>query len=263
MNQDTAKLKSVLAGITVLFSLCGFLLRSYQLKWELLYDGSLTDGAFVHRVLPLLCVLFLAGTAFLLFRALGKLPKHEQCFAPCTVTTVVQILAGLCLFGGNLYLQLMGRDPVPEYVVISETMLQLLPWAGMLAGVCLILYSVAALRETTPSPLFYMIISLYLVLRLLICFQEWNTDPSVHHYGYQLLAVICSMLGSFQLAGFGFEKGRRRMSLFFAIGAVLFCTITVADLMENLSECLVNLAFLGSMTTSAARLLFADEPTEE
>ena len=107
MNKDTMKLKSALACVTVLFSLCGFLLRSYQLKWELLYDGSLADGAFVHRVLPLLCILFLLGTAFLLYRAFGKLPKHEQCFAPCIVTTVVQILAGVCLFGGNLYLQLV------------------------------------------------------------------------------------------------------------------------------------------------------------
>ena len=71
------------------------------------------------------------------------------------------------------------------------------------------------------------------------------------------------MLGSFQLAGFGFDKGRRRMSLFFAMGAVLFCTITVADLMEDISEGLVNFAFLLSMSTSAARLLFAAEPTEE
>lgn len=263
MNKNITKLKSALACVTVLYSLCGFLLRSYQLKWELLYDGSLTEGAVVYRVLPLICICFLLGVAFMLYRFFGKLTRHEQCFSPCMLTTVVQIIAGVGLFGGNLYLQLMGREPVPEYVIISETLLRLVPWAGMVAGVCLILYGFAALREKAPSPLLYMIISLYLVLRLLICFQEWNTDPSVHHYGYQLLAVICCMLGSFQLAGFGFDKGRRRMSLFFAMGAVLFCSITVADLMENLSECLVNFAFLLSMSASAARLLFAAEPTEE
>ena len=124
-------------------------------------------------------------------------------------------------------------------------------------------HNVSSLREKAPSPLLYMIISLYLVLRLLICFQEWNTDPSVHHYGYQLLAIICSMLGCFQLAGFGFDKGRRRISLFYTIGAVLFCAITVADTLDNVSDALINGAFLLSMGTSAVRLLFAEEPTEE
>ncbi len=261
--KNTTKLKTALAYNTMLFAICGFLIRSYQLKWELNPDGSLVEGAFVHRVLPLICLCFLAGTAFLLIRFFGKLSKHEQCFSPCLLTAVLQIVAGVALFGGNLYLQVVGREPLAEYVVISEAMLNIAPYAGMLAGILLAVYGFASLGKKIPSPLLYMFISLYLALRLLIRFQEWNTDPSVHHYGYQLLAIICSMLGAFQLAGFGFDKGRRRMSLFFAVSAVLFCTITVADTLDNVSECLINGAFLLSMATSAARLLFADEPTEE
>jgi hypothetical protein len=258
MNQTT-KLKTTLAYVTALFAACGFLLRSYQLKWELNYDGSLTEGAFVHRVLPLICVCFLAGTGFLLYRSFSKLSKHEECFSPSLPVTVLQMAAGGLLFCGNLHLQTVGHPPFPDYVVVSELMLKIEPYAGMLAGILLALYGFASLRKTPPTPLFYMFISLYLALRLLICFQQWNTDPSIHHYGYQLLAVICSMLGSFRLAGFGFDKGHRRMSLFFAISAVLFCSITVADTLDNLNECLVNGAFLLSMGTSAACLLFAKD----
>lgn len=260
---NTKKLKTALAYNTMLFAVCGFLIRSYQLKWELNPDGSLAEGAFIHRVLPLICLCFLAGSAFLLYRFVGKLSKHEQCFSPCLPTAILQMLSGAALFGGNLYLQVVGREPLAEYVVISEAMLNIAPYAGMLAGILLAVYGFMSLRRKAPSPLLYMFISLYLALRLLIHFQEWNTDPSVHHYGYQLLAVICTMLGCFQLAGFGFDKGRRRMSLFFAVGAVLFCAITVADTLDHMSECLINGAFLLSMATSAARLLFADEAPEE
>lgn len=260
---NNTKLKSYLAYTTVLLALGGFLIRSYQLKWELSLDGSLTEGAFAHRALPLMCLCLLVGAAFLLFRYFGKLSKHTDCFAPCLPTAVLQVLSGAALFGGNLYLQVMGWEPIAEYVVISEAMLTAAPFAGMLAGILLAIYGVLSLGKKAPSPLLYMFISLYLALRLLIHFQQWNTDPSVHHYGYQLLAVICSMLGSFQLAGFGFDKGHRRMSLFFAIGAVLFCAITVADTLDNMSECMINGAFLLSMATSAARLLFADEPAGE
>ena len=263
MKKDTTKLKSAVALTTVLYALSSFLLRSYQLKWELLYDGSLVEGAFVQRVLPLISICFLLGMAFLIYRFFGKLPLHSQCFAPSVATTAVQTLAAVVLIGGNLYLPLVGRPSYPEYVAMSEALLTVTPWAGILAGVCLMLHSLTALRGKNPSPLYYMAVSLYLVMRLLICFQEWNTDPSVHHYAYQLLAVICSMLGAYRLAGFGFDKGRRGVTLFFTLGAVLFCTISIADLMDNLSEALINVAFLLSMGTSATRMLFAAEATEE
>ena len=259
----TSKPKTSLAYTTALFAICGFFLRSYQLKYELLFDGSVVEGSVVYKVLPWICILFLLGTAFVLNRFFGKLSAHHQCFAPSVLTATLQIVAGAALFGGNLYLQIAGRAPIADYVVMSEAMLKIAPYAGMLSGLLLAFYGLASLREKAPSPLLYMIISLYLVLRLLICFQEWNTDPSVHHYGYQLLAIICSMLGCFQLAGFGFDKGRRRISLFYTIGAVLFCAITVADTLDNVSDALINGAFLLSMGTSAVRLLFAEEPTEE
>ena len=103
-----------------------------------------------------------------------------------------------------------------------------------------------------------MIASVYLVVRLIVCFQEWNIDPSVHDYCFQLLAAICCMLAAFQLAGFSFDKGKRRMSLFWSLSAVVFCGISAADMLLRgaADGILVNFALLLSMSVSSAQLLF-------
>ena len=103
-----------------------------------------------------------------------------------------------------------------------------------------------------------MIASIYLVVRLIVYFQEWNIDPSIHDYAFQLLAAICCMLAAVQLAGFSFDKGKRRMTLFWALSAVVFCGITTADMLVRGSahDTLVNSGLLVSLAVSSGQLLF-------
>lgn len=244
--------------ILLIFSVAGFFCRSYQLRYELLFDGSLVQGAFMHTVLLLLTAVFLLLWFFLL-RSLPQLQTQEECFSANRVLGAIQCAAALVLLAGNLLLWLNGRESASQYTEMAVSMAKWLPVLGILSACGIFGFAVLCMAGKKASPLLYMLASVYLVVRLIVAFQEWNTDPSVHDYAYQLLAVICCMLSVFQLAGFGFDKGKRRMTLFWCVGAVYFCSISVADSLGNLAECLINLSLLAVAAINSVQLLAAKE----
>ena len=52
-------------------------------------------------------------------------------------------------------------------------------------------------------------------------------------YLISLLTLICAMLSAFQLAGFCFDRGKRRLCLFWTLSAVYFQSISLADAFKN------------------------------
>ena len=148
---------------------------------------------------------------------------------------------------------------------VSLALAKILPPLGIVSAICFIAFAVLRMMDRKPTPLLFMIASVYLIVRLIVCFQVWNTDPSIHDYAFQLLAAICCMLGCFQLAGFSFDRGHLRMCLFWTLGATAFCAFTVADTARDgtLSNVLVNAAFLVIMATCSACLLLTDGPLPE
>ena len=132
---------------------------------------------------------------------------------------------------------------------------------GILAAVCLALFSYRCYLGQKPSALLYMAVSLYLVVRLIVRFQAWNTDPSIHDYCYALLANISAMLAAFHMGGFSFDKGKRRMSLFWIVCSLFFCSVTLADAVHDvdLGELFVHLALILMLVFNLDQLLFARE----
>ena len=250
-----------LAALTLLAAIVGALVRRNQLLYELQSDGSLAAGSSLHIVLAILCGVWLAGAIALLI-PLAKKETWRQCFTSSLLPNLLQLVAAGMLILGNILLWIEGRRPVTALATkspaVSEALAKLLPPLGILSAVCIVLFVFSCLRGKRPSPLLYMIASVYLVVRLIVCFQEWNIDPSVHDYCFQLLAAICCMLAAFQLAGFSFDKGKRRMSLFWSLSAVVFCGISAADMLLRgaADGILVNFALLLSMSVSSAQLLF-------
>jgi hypothetical protein len=183
------------------------------------------------------------------------------------ISVVLQIIAGVGLIGSNL-LQ-FGQELPPFFPVtrMSTLLVESLPWLGIAAGLCVIAFAILCKCHRTPSPLLYMLVSIYLVVRLIVRFQNWNTDPSIHDYAYELLAAICTMLGCFQVAGFGFNKGKRAITAFWCSCAVFFTGISLADALEDLPELCALLSLLILSFTMAIQLLYArediEEPTEE
>lgn len=250
------------------FPLACCVLRYLQRSTELLADGSLAEGAFLHRVLPLVSVCFAVGVV-ILFWKLERHTSHASLF--CSRPLMIALIAASAvLLLGNVLLWIGGSDSTGQYAAtspaLSEFLTKLLPPLGIAAAVCIVVYACRCLCGAPPSALLYMCASLYLVVRLIVRFQAWNTDPSIHDYCYALLAAICTMLAAFHFAGFCLNCGKRRMTLFWQVCSVHFCCIALADAVcaGDLSELLIIASLLLINAFNAVQLLLApDAPTKE
>ena len=244
----------------LLCSVAGFFLRLRQLSHELLPGGFLAEGSYMHILLLVLTAVLLAGLCLLIF-PLKQRASWRNAFSPAPFADIALLTASLGLLVGNL-MHLASDNELPIAAVSAPKMISFLntalPILGLLSAGCLAAFAITRLLGKKPSPLFFMVISIWLTVRLIVYFQSWNTDPSIHVYCYQLLAAICTMLGSFQLAGFSFDKGKRRMSLFWCLSAVFFCAISTADVLRagSFSEILLTGSLLLSMIAASFLLLF-------
>lgn len=252
---------------TLVFAVAGFFLRLSQLSTELLPNGFLAEGSFLHIVLLVLTAVLLVGLALLL-RPLEQRESCENAFSSSPVPDVLLLVAALGLLVGSLMSFLAGSE-LPVASVSAPRMISLLNQAqaplGLVSAGCVAAFAICRLLGKKPSAIFFMLVSIWLTVRLIVSFQNWNTDPSIHVYCYPLLASVCVMLGSFQLAGFSFGKGKRRISLFWCLSALFFCGISVADSLrgENSAQLVFALSLLLTMVASSSQLLFCPAVTEE
>ncbi|MBQ6430930.1 MAG: hypothetical protein IJJ99_03520 [Oscillospiraceae bacterium] len=253
-------------ALTFCAAAAGFLIRRQQLATELMSDGSLAEGSTLHVLLTVLAgILFVGLIAFLY--PLPKKESWQQVFPAAIVPNLLLLLSAAGLIVGNVILWRSGSANVvvtqsPE---VSKAFAALLPPLGVVSAICFAGFAVLRIMGKKPSPLLFMIASLYLIVRLIVCFQVWNTDPSIHDYAFQLLAAICCMLGCFQLAGFSFDRGHLRMCLFWTLSATAFCAFTAADTLHAgvLSNTVINASLLLAMATCSACLLLTDAPLPE
>lgn len=253
--------------LTLAACLAGFFLRQRQLQTELLSDGSLAPGSRLHYWLLAVSLLTAVAVALLLY-PLKRQQSWRSVFLPYPALSFFQLPAAVGLVVGNVLILLQGRRPTTALAAnsprVSLFLANLVGPLGLLCALCLFLFAMFCLYRKRPSPLLSIACSLYLAARLIVSFQEWNTDPCIHDYCYQLLAAICCMLAVFQLGGFSFDRGKRRITLFWMLLAMLFCSITVADSYHKGSpdEILINLSLLLSMAGGALQLLFCSEEEE-
>lgn len=249
----------------LIFAVVGFILRFFQRKNELLADGSIADGSVLYKILPLVCLCVAIGAAIILWR-MPRYTAWEQLYQNKLLSVILGCAAGVLLLG-NIFLLLGEQEPASLYISsapeFSEFLNNLLPPLGILSALCIAFYAYQCYRGKKPSPLLYMCASLYLAVRLIVCFQAWNTDPSIHDYCYALLAGICTMLGTFHIAGFSFDKGKCRMSLFWLICAFVFNGISIADAVydDDLGALLIYFSLFAITAVNALQLVFAKNPT--
>lgn len=255
--------------VTVAAAIAGALVRYRQLQTELLPDGSLADGSYLHIVLILISVV-LIGALICLLLPLSNRESWEQVFPTHPIPNVLLILSAAGLAIGTALLWLSGSlDEIPvmtQMPQIAAVLSKLLLPLGILSAICIAVFAVMCVLKKKPSPLLYMVASIYLIIRLIVRFQAWNTDPSIHDYCFKLLAAICCMLGTFQLAGFSFGKGHRRISIFWTLCAVVFCCISIPDayLSGTTDDLIITASLLLLMAVSSVELLFCKEiPSEE
>ena len=111
----------------------------------------------------------------------------------------------------------------------------LLLLAGLVGCICLAASAWLRRQKGKRQPAAEILPVVYLLLKLLLNFRGWSTDPIILDYSAELVALILALLAVFYGAGFVLDKGRPRRTLFFAMAAVYFCAGAMMDGVAALS----------------------------
>lgn len=207
--------KNVLVlGLVTLCGLAAAGMQTMMLRTGLDEKGLLMEGN-VWGVG--LCVLS-AGVLLALILGSGKLEKGGDFghnFPVCGIRFALSVLGGalMAIFSG---VQLMEG----AYLVGA---------GGVIAGVCMILAGVSRLEGKRPSPLLHILVCVSVILRLIVSFQGWSTDPQFQDYAVQMLALVCMMLFAYHRAACDAGLINRRRTVFFELAALYFCLASLSD----------------------------------
>lgn len=213
--------------ITLLFALLAAGLR----LWNLFVAVDEQGLPIMHLSTVLLiaaAALFLLLALALSFRSPGR-SGNCQVFLYgsggflCSLIAAILILLGSCAEFGEALLAGPG---------ISAPIMCLL---GLLGGICCCLTAWFRRRPSPRYPAVELAPILYLLIKLILNFKGWSTDPIIMDYCVILFALIFTLLAFYYGAGFVFNLGKPRRTLFCAMGAVFFCAAAIMDGIMDLS----------------------------
>lgn len=117
--------------------------------------------------------------------------------------------------------------------------------AGICVGSCMLAIAVCCHRGKINPPMRLFLVA-YLLIKLIVNFKSWSTDPIILDY-FDLLFALCFVLLAFHYStGFCFNRGMPRRTLFCAAAAVvLSASAAMASVMKgNYSDCCYYLGYL-------------------
>lgn len=98
---------------------------------------------------------------------------------------------------------------------------------GILSVPALCFVGYCRCKGSHPSLLFHVLVSIYLLLRLVWMYRQWSSDPQLQDYVFQLLALACLMLASYNRSAFDANMGVRRAYVIFNLTSVYFCFVSL------------------------------------
>lgn len=104
---------------------------------------------------------------------------------------------------------------------------------GIIGGLGLAACGILQRRRVRPSFLMMLPVCLWMALRLINNYRHWSADPLLMNYCFGTLADMSAMLTLYYLAGYCFNRGKRRMTAFFCALSVTFCLITSVECVIN------------------------------
>lgn len=207
--------------ITLIFALFAAGLR----LWNLFVAVDEQGLPVMHLSIILLiaaAILFLLLALFLSYRSPGRsgnsqVLQYGSGGFLCSLIAAILILLGSCAEFAEALVSGPG---------ISAPIMCLL---GLLGGVCCCLTAWFRRRSGPRYPFVELAPILYLLVKLILNFKGWSTDPIILDYCVILFALIFTLLAFYYGAGFVFDLGKPRRTLFCAMAAVFFCAAAIMD----------------------------------
>lgn len=230
----------------------GFFLR----RWELatIFEES---GLAVLWSAPSLILIALSVVLALVFVLLCRKTKHapadySEAFGaqnnwPCLV--LMALSAAAMLFAGLLGLRYNG------YCGILCKLMNLM---CLLSFVCILVSAWSNFRgKSLRFSLTLLAPGYTLCLWLVSAYQQRAADPVILDYVYELLAIICTLIGLYFSAGFSFGRPKIGRCAVFSLLGIYFSMVTLADAHSTADRLLFLFCFLYQLATVSALLYHA------
>lgn len=205
-----------LPWLTLLAGGIGLLLRVWLLSTED-EKGFVTRGH-ISGILLLVLTAAFAVMLFLLTRVLIQGSKYRFNF-PASDTGGI---------GAAVAAAGIAIASVVELTAAADTLETFCALLGILSAAALLFVGHSRWKGLHPSTLFHIMICAWLVLRLICLYRSWSSEPQLEDYCFQLLAIVCAMLATYQRAAFDANFGKRFPHAFFSLASVYCCILSLA-----------------------------------
>ncbi len=251
--------------LAVLGGVGGFFLRRWELSTAFESSGLAIPWAPASVVLLVWSAVLALAFALLCRGAKHELKDYGGAFAARGNWgyLIVAALAAACLLAAGVFGladELGGGEP---------RRLRLLLWAMCIVSFGCVLTVVRNnfLAQGRRYSLALLAPAYTCCLWLVLAYQQRSADPVILDYVYELLAIVCTLLGLYFTAGFSFERAKVWRCAFFCLLSVYFGVVTLADGHGRSTRLLVLFAVLYQAATVSLLLYHAfgkaPEPSPE
>lgn len=227
----------LLPALAILGGGVGFGLRKWQLAAGFEADTGLAIAGAPSALALMGWSLLVAGALIFLLTSYQEVPDLPQAFDarenPLFLTANVMaaflFLASAVADGLN-YVQL--RQAAGSSASILPAALPVLRIVLCALGLpCALVWARALSHggEEARRSMALLGLCLLFSIWLLSDYQMRAADPVTADYAYEVLAIACSLMGLYYVAGFSFQAGKPRRTLFMCLMGVFFSLVTLAD----------------------------------
>lgn len=202
--------------LTVFSAAAAYWLRLRQLRT--IYDetGRIVAGAgwSFFTVFTIAMVLLYAAYAWFLR------PRKKS---GALVGRTLSVLLGGC---GAALLMVLGSGAM--LLAPEQGTDRILAVGGFVTAACWLWTALVRYRGGKPQVWLFLVPVLFFALRLVINFRFWSRDPAILDYCYALFAHISITCALLHMGSFCFDKGGRRVTVFFCLCGVFFGAASMA-----------------------------------
>ena len=215
-NMEKSATKRSCCLAVVITSLCGLAAEYVNLTAGVDESGIPITGHISVYALSAICIVSVI-IYILLSRGLPRRTTRKESISFSFPMMLCGMVSALLLLCDSLITLLTGSGAI-------SLILGLL---GILGSVGLFLASAIFGGYLRRNPAPGLVACTYLVVRLMLNFKEWSTDPIILDYFVLLFALAFSLLGIYRCFGFDFGLGRPRQTLFHSCAAIFFCALAL------------------------------------
>lgn len=222
----------ILIVLAALGAIVGAGLRIYQLTHCMTSAGLIVPGSrILYGMLGFAAIG--ASVISILCSKLNGAPGNERAVTGSAGCLFVELAAAVAVFYGSLQCLLDLTAAAGSFAALlrgAGFASLLLPLGGMIAAGLLAATALLYGRGTKTTFWFLLLACVFYAAQLIADFKQWSTDPLVIDFCFRLLARVCGMLALFHISGFPLSAGRKRLTVFWSVGAFVFTGMMLPDL---------------------------------